>query len=141
MAENKIKNSSYQIKLSVAGQDVSGLNDIPDMGATPEKLDVTTLTDDVRKYINGVKDFGDLEFNFIYESEADGNYAVLNQIAEKPENKAGETQCVVKFPDGARFEFKGEISLRILGVGVNAVITFAMSVALSSEIQCSLDAN
>ena len=128
------KHSSIGIKLSVGGSDITGLTDIPDMGAAPEKLDVTTLADEYRQYINGVKDFGDLEFNFIYESGADGNYAKLAGIAEQEANKNGETACVVTFPDGASFSFTGAIDVRILGVGVNAVITFAMSVALSSEI-------
>jgi hypothetical protein len=135
------KHSSIGIELTVGDQKISGLTDIPDMGATPEKLDVTTLSDDVRKYINGVKDFGDLEFNFIYESGVDGNYAVLNGIVEQEDNKAGLTQCSVAFPDGTTFSFKGEISLRILGVGVNAVITFAMSVALSEDIQYNAGKN
>lgn len=129
------KHSSIGIELKVGNQAISGLTDIPDMGATPEKLDVTTLTDEVRKYISGVKDFGDLEFTFIYESGADGNYAILNGIAEQEENKNGLTKCSVTFPDGASFAFEGEISLRIVGVGVNAVITFVMSVALSKDIE------
>ena len=126
------KHSSIGIKLNVGTvTDVSGLTDIPDMGATPEKLDVTTLADEYRQYINGVRDFGDLEFNFIYESGADGNYAQLAAI-----EAAGEVvECSVEFPDGAKFNFSGEIALRILGVGVNAVITFAMSVALASDIE------
>ena len=123
------KHSSIGIELTVGNQKISGLTDIPDMGATPEKLDVTTLSDDVRKYINGVKDFGDLEFNFIYESGPDGNYAQLAALEGK-----GVQECVVTFPDNATFSFEGDISVRILGVGVNAVITFAMSVALQSEI-------
>lgn len=126
------KHSSIGIQLDVgAVKNVSGLTDIPDMGATPEKLDVTTLADDCRQYINGVKDFGDLEFTFIYESGTDGNYAKLNDLVGK-----GPQDCVVRFPgeNGATFTFSGEISLRIIGVGVNAVITFAMSVALQSEI-------
>ena len=123
------KHSSIGIQLDVGEvKNVTGLTDIPDMGATPEKLDVTTLADDVRQYINGVKDFGDLEFTFIYESGAEGNYAKLAALE-------GDQDCVVTFPDGAKFSFSGEISLRILGVGVNAVITFAMSVALSSDIE------
>jgi hypothetical protein len=129
------KHSSIGIELTVGGQKINGLTDIPDMGATPEKLDVTTLADEVRKYISGVKDFGDLEFTFIYESGADGNYAVLNGIAEEADNKEGKTACSVAFPDGASFAFEGEISLRIVGVGVNAVITFVMSVALSKDIE------
>ena len=121
------KHSSIGIKLTVDSKEIKGLTDIPDMGAPPEKLDVTTLADEYRQYINGVKDFGDLEFNFIYESGADGNYAKLNALD-------GDQEWVVTFPDGSKFTFTGEVSLRILGVGVNAVITFAMSVALSSEI-------
>ena len=127
------KHNSIGIKLSVGDYaNVSGLTDIPDMGATPEKLDVTTLADEVRHYIAGVKDFGDLEFNFIYESGADGNYAKLAEIEAE---KAQDVACTVEFPDGSKFSFTGEISLKIVGVGVNAVITFTMGVSLSSDIE------
>lgn len=136
------KHSSIGIQLDVGTvKNISGLTDIPDMGATPEKLDVTTLADDVRKYINGVKDYGDLEFTFIYESGSNGNYKKLYDLiydaqGEKlPENEAGNTECAVTFPDGSKFDFTGTIDVRIIGVGVNAVITFAMTVALSSNIK------
>ena len=123
------KHSSLGIQLDVGNvKNVSGLTDIPDMGATPEKLDVTTLADASRQYIEGIKDYGDLEFTFIYESGAEGNYAKLNGLE-------GDQDCVVTFPDGSTFSFSGEISLRIVGVGVNAVITFVMAVALSSDIE------
>ena len=122
------KHSSLGITLDVGSvKAVSGLTDIPDMGATPEKLDVTTLADASRQYIEGIKDYGDLEFTFIYESGADGNYAKLAALE-------GQQDCAVTFPDGSKFTFSGEISLRIVGVGVNAVITFVMAVALSSDI-------
>jgi len=123
------KHSSIGIKLSVDGKEIAGLTDIPDMGAAPEKLDVTTLADEYRQYINGVKDFGDLEFTFIYESGADGNYAQLAAMEGQ-----GVKECIVTFPDNATFTFSGDIAVRIVGVGVNAVITFIMSVALQSEI-------
>ena len=123
------KHSSLGITLDVGSvKAVSGLTDIPDMGATPEKLDVTTLADASRQYIEGIKDYGDLEFTFIYESGAEGNYAKLAALE-------GNQECVVTFPDGSKFSFNGEISLRIVGVGVNAVITFVKAVALSSDIE------
>jgi hypothetical protein len=129
------KHSSLGIQLDVGDvKNVSGLTDIPDMGATPEKLDVTTLADASRQYIEGIKDYGDLEFTFIYESGAEGNYAQLNGLE-------GQQDCVVTFPDGSKFSFKGEVSLRIVGVGVNAVITFVMAVALSSDIVYAPAAN
>lgn len=124
------KHSSVGIKISVDSKEIAGLTDIPDMGAAPEKLDVTTLADEYRQYINGVKDFGDLEFTFIYESGAEGNYAQLAAM-----EGAGVKSCIVTFPDKSTFSFSGEISVRIVGVGVNAVITFVMSVALQSEIE------
>lgn len=124
------KHSSVGIKISVDNKEIAGLTDIPDMGAAPEKLDVTTLADEYRQYINGVKDFGDLEFTFIYESGAEGNYAQLAAM-----EGAGVKECIVTFPDNSTFTFEGDISVRIVGVGVNAVITFVMSVALQSEIE------
>lgn len=127
------KHSSLGIKLDVGTvTNVSGLTDIPDMGATPEKLDVTTLKDSSRQYIEGIKDFGDLEFTFIYESGETGNYASLAKLE-------GEQKCIVTFPDETQFIFYGEISLKIVGVGVNAVITFTMSVALASDIGYNKD--
>ena len=124
------KHSSVGIKISVDSKEIAGLTDIPDMGAAPEKLDVTTLADEYRQYINGVKDFGDLEFTFIYESGEGGNYAQLAAMEGK-----GVKECIVTFPDNSTFTFEGDISVRIVGVGVNAVITFVMSVALQSEIK------
>ena len=124
------KHSSVGIKISVDSKEIAGLTDIPDMGAAPEKLDVTTLADEYRQYINGVKDFGDLDFTFIYESVAEGNYAQLAAM-----EGAGVKSCIVTFPDKSTFTFSGDISVRIVGVGVNAVITFVMSVALQSEIE------
>ena len=124
------KHSSIGIKISVDSKEITGLTDIPDMGAAPEKLDVTTLADEYRQYINGVKDFGDLEFTFIYESGEGGNYAQLAAMEGQ-----GVKPCIVTFPDNSTFTFSGEISVRIVGVGVNAVITFVMSVALQSEIK------
>ena len=44
------------------------LMEVPEMGGTPEKVDVTTLADASRKYIDGIKDYGDLAFKFLYEN-------------------------------------------------------------------------
>ena len=127
MAEARKNYSSIGIQISVGGSNISGLTDIPDLGATPEKLDVTTLADPERHYIDGVKDYGDLEFNFVYEES--GNFATLKGM------EGEEKEVIVTFPDNTKFTFSGTISVRMLGVGVNAVITFAMSVALSTEIK------
>ena len=38
-----------------------GLQSTPDMGGDPEKVDVTNLADGAKRYIPGVKDYGDLD--------------------------------------------------------------------------------
>lgn len=52
-----------------------GLQTTPDMGGDPEKVDVTNLADGAKRYIPGVKDYGDLDFTFFYNDE-DENPAV-----------------------------------------------------------------
>ena len=46
---------------------IPGLLEVPDIGGTTERIDVTTLADTSRQYINGIKDYGELTFKFIYD--------------------------------------------------------------------------
>ena len=65
--------NSLKVKVSVDGKEIKGVTDIPALGATPEKIDVTTLADSERKYIPGIKDYGDLEFSVLYDPKSDAN--------------------------------------------------------------------
>ena len=42
--------------------DIPNLTEVPEIGGSPEKVDVTTLADNAKRYINGIKDYGDLDF-------------------------------------------------------------------------------
>ena len=54
--------------------EVKNLQEIPSLGGTPEKIDVTCLADGNKKYINGLVDYGDLAFKFLYDnSDAQSN--------------------------------------------------------------------
>ncbi len=54
------------------------LMEVPEFGGAPEKIDVTTLSDKVKKYVPGTKDLGDLVFKFLYDNSSDtSNYRVL----------------------------------------------------------------
>ena len=69
--------SSIGILVKLDGEEISGVTDIPELAVAPEKLEVTTLKDTSKKYITGLKDYGDLEFTLLYESGSEGNYAKL----------------------------------------------------------------
>ena len=58
--------------------DIPNLQEVPDLGGTPDQVDVTVLTDSVYHNINGIKNLGELAFTFLYDnSGASSNYRVL----------------------------------------------------------------
>jgi hypothetical protein len=111
---------------------IRDLQEVPDMGAAPEKVEVTTLEDGARRYISGIRDYGDLVFTFLYDNDgATSNYRVLKGL-----EGAIET-WKVSLPDGTNFKFDGEVAVIIGGAGVNAALTFTANIALNSDITVS----
>lgn len=124
------------IKLSYKKQgstyeEILDLQECPDLGGTTEKVDVTVLADGNKKYINGVKDFGDLAFKFLYNnSGATSNYRIVRGLEE-----AGSVvDWKVTFPDNTEFAFSGEVTTSIDGASVNNAITFTANITLNSDI-------
>ena len=124
------------IKLSYKKQgstyeEILNLQECPDLGGTAEKVDVTVLADGNKKYINGVKDFGDLAFKFLYDnSGATSNYRIVRGLEE-----AGSVvDWKVTFPDNTEFAFSGEVTASIDGASVNNAITFTANITLNSDI-------
>lgn len=121
---------SYK-KQGSAYEEILNLQECPDLGGTAEKVDVTVLADGNKKYINGVKDFGDLAFKFLYDnSGATSNYRIVRGLEE-----AGSVvDWKVTFPDNTEFAFSGEVTTSIDGASVNNAITFTANITLNSDI-------
>lgn len=112
--------------------DLPGLKEVPEMGDEPEKVDNTCLSDTVKQYEYGIGDPGDLEFKFKYEnSSATSPYRVLRAAAEKKEVLSFEET----FPDGTKFNWDAQVSVKLGGGGVNGVIEFTLKMALQSDIK------
>ena len=117
------KNEVYEV--------IPNLQEVPELGGSAEKVDVTTLADGNYKYINGIKDFGDLAFKFLYDNAGEtSNYRVCRGLEE-----AGQVvEWKVEFPDGTGFQFSGEASTAIDSAAVNAALTFTLNITLNSDI-------
>lgn len=122
---------SKDVEFYLDGTKVENLQEFPNLGGAAEQVETTTLADGNRTYINGIKDFGTLEFVFLYDNSATtSNYRVL-RAAEAD----GQTHAIkVKFPDTTEFSFSGQVSTTISGAGVNAALQFTATINLSSDI-------
>lgn len=111
---------------------LSGLKEIPEMGIEPEKVDNTTLDDDIKQYEQGIGDAGDLAYKFKYDNNtAQSPYRILRAIQDSGE--AVEFKETLK--DGTTTEFTAQVSVKRTGGGVNGVIEFTANMALQSKLK------
>ena len=104
------------------------IKDFPDLGGAPEMLETTTLSDAMQTYIEGIQSSDALEFTANYTKE---DYTKCNALKGKEESFA------VYFGDegiNGKFEFKGYLSARVNGGGVNEVVGMTISIAPSTAI-------
>lgn len=116
---------SYSSTGTESYTDLTDLLEIPSLGGSIDKVDVTTLADASKKYINGIKDYGDLAFKFNYAKE---QFTTLNGLT-------GSINFKVTLPDTTTATFSGEPSVSLEGVGVGAAMTYTLNISLNSDIE------
>lgn len=116
---------SYSSTGTQSYTDLTDLLEIPSLGGSIDKVDVTTLADASKKYINGIKDYGDLAFKFNYAKE---QFTTLNGLT-------GSVNFKVTLPDTTTATFSGEPSVSLEGVGVGAAMTYTLNISLNSDIE------
>lgn len=122
-------------KLFMDEEELKDLLSTPDLGiGDPEKIEVTNLADDTRRYINGLKDIGDsLEFEFNYVAGAEESYAKLAAAQDAKEVH----NFKVELPDGLSFEFEAMASVKITGAAVGEQVKFTLNLTPYSAITVS----
>lgn len=111
---------------------LTGLKELPELGDDPEKVENTSLTDKTKQYEFGIGDAGDLTYKFKYENKtATSPYRVMRlAAAEKEVLSFCET-----LPDGTKYEYDAQVSVKRSGGGVNGVMEWDLNMALQSEIK------
>lgn len=108
-----------------------GLKEVPEFGIEPEKVENTTLEDRVKMYEFGIGDAGELEYKFSYKNDsATAPYRILRNAADAKKKLYFEQV----YPDGTKVNFEGQVSVKLGGGGVNAVIEFTLKIALQSDL-------
>ena len=116
---------SYSSTGTESYTDLTDLLEIPSLGGSIDKVDVTTLADASKKYINGIKDYGDLAFKFNYAKE---QFTTLNGLT-------GSIHFKVTLPDTTTATFSGEPSVSLEGVGVGVAMSYTLNISLDSDIE------
>jgi hypothetical protein len=111
------------------------IKEFPDIGGDPEMLETTTLSDKMQTYILGIQSADAMEFTANYTA---ADYAKIEALGTENEydfavyfggDSAGEPTG-----DKGKFSFKGQVSLKVNGAGVNEVVEMTVSIAPTSVI-------
>ena len=105
--------------------DLTNLQEIPDLGGETEAIEITTLADAAHMYTDGLLNYGDsLGFKFLYEKE---QFSTLSALT-------GSQGWKVQLPDSATCTFSGACSVKLDSVGVNAALTYTLSIKPDSSM-------
>ena len=112
------------------------IKDFPDLGAAPEPIETTTLSDPARTYIPGIENTEQKTFTCNYTAT---DYATLAALKGTEQNVAiwfGGTEANgVATPDGSagKFSGKGYIDVFVAGAGVNEVVNMTVTLTMTQN--------
>ena len=112
------------------------IKDFPDLGAAPEPLETTTLSDPARTYIPGIENTEQKTFTCNFNNT---DYATLAALKGAEQNVAiwiGASESGgVYTPDGniAKFEGTGYVDVFVSGAGVNEVVNMTVTLTMTKN--------
>lgn len=114
--------SSYNTKLKIATKSYD-IKDFPAILGERSALEITTLSDDAQRYIQGIRQQSE---NFPFLANYDATvYQEINALS-------GEQECELAFSDGSKFTWEGYVSASINEGSVDAVLEMTISVTPST---------
>lgn len=113
------------------------IKDFPDLGGSPELLETTTLSDPMQTYIEGIQSSDALEFTINYDLATYETLVAMKGVETEFAIWFGGTETdgvATPTGDDGKFAFKGYLSVRVVGKGVNEVKEAIVSIAPSTAI-------
>ena len=112
------------------------IKSFPDLGGEPERIDVTTLSDKIRKYTAGVQDLSSFQFTANYIA---GDYSKIVALEGQQNEYAiwvgATTSNNVDTPTGenGRWSWTGDVSVFKAGGDVNAAQDMTVTMFPSTD--------
>ena len=113
------------------------IKDFPDLGGAPEMLETTTLSDSMQTYVEGIMSSDAMEFTINYDLDTYETLLAMKGTETEFAIWFGGTESasgVTPTGDEGKFAFKGYLSVRVVGKGVNEVKEATISIAPSTPI-------
>lgn len=135
--------STYQTYLmyrtSTSGQfaKLLDITSFPDLIPTPERIDITTLSDYMRKYIAGIGDTGEMTFGANYTP---ANFQAVDNLKGHQYDYAvwfgASGDAGSEVPDGhyGKFSWTGDLYASVNGGGVNEAVGMTVTAVASTVI-------
>jgi predicted secreted protein len=116
-------------KVMLGDLEVHGLDSIPAFSETKSTVEVTSLENEARVYIAGLKEPAEsLEFTGFYDG---AHYQQIREVAE-----AGDAVSVqITLPDGVVISFDGEVSVGLGELSVGEALKFTLAITPVTEIE------
>lgn len=114
-----------------------GLFSVPEMGGTPEMLDITNLEDSMKRSILGLQDVGTLDFEFYTtENETDTSEQIRDtwNILQGYETAGTTMKWKLVYPDGEGYTWDGKCSIRRQAAAVNEPSKFTLTVSTETVL-------
>ena len=107
------------------------IKNYPDLSESPERIDVTTLSDEMRHYVPGVRDLPDYDFLANYEKDRYQAIVALRNQELDLRVRFGETTDI----EVSNFTFRGKIDATINGGEVNSAREMTVNVYPSVDVE------
>lgn len=116
-----------------------GLHKVPDMSFAADKVDVTNLQDTNKRYIPGIIDLGEPEFDFFNDDTQTEPTTGAKLMNSYKALRAAETGRVIKFfkliyPDGTGFAWSAYVVTTRVGGGTGDALQFKVKMLINSNI-------
>lgn len=120
-------------------KELYGLAKVPDMSFEADKIEVTNLKDTNKRYIPGIVDLGQPEFEFFNDDTATEPTSGTQLMNSYKALRAAESANTAKFfkliyPDKTGFAFSAYVSTSRTGGGTGDALKFKVKMMISSEI-------